>query len=179
MNLQNRLDQFRDDNPYDSDTQAKRLLATDDKELIIYTLALGLQTAKQRERHLQRDYIKNTGEVKQTERFVPRPGGTTGSVVVAKIKPSRRVQNATRQLILDTWHINGEMKLGDASGNDLAVAIKRERASQRGHGKNAEFYTGLKSRVDKNDIVRQKWDEQSTRVEIEKVYGEFRQTEAA
>ncbi len=40
MNLQAKLEQFREDNPYDVDTQAKRLLATDDKPLILHVLAL-------------------------------------------------------------------------------------------------------------------------------------------
>ena len=174
MNLQNKLDQFRDDNPYDVDTQAKRILAANDKELILYVLALGLATAKQRQRHLERSYIKNFGEAKQKERF--RPGPVTGSVI--RIKPSRRVQNATRALILDTWLINGEQKLGEATKNDLAVAIKRELASSAGHGKNAEFYGILQKPLETTERVHQRWDEKATNTEIEKVYGEFRTGEA-
>ena len=57
MDMSSRLDQFRDDNPYDVQTQAKRLLATGDKELILYALALGLVSAKSRQRHTERSYI--------------------------------------------------------------------------------------------------------------------------
>ncbi len=174
MNLQSKLDQFRTDNPYDVDTQAKRLLATGDKELLIYTLSLGLATAKQRQRHIERDYIKNIGEAPPTERLAP--GRTTGSV---KIVPSKRMQNAARTLILDVWRINGEQKLGDASGNDLTVAINREITSSVGHEKNAQFYRSLKKELNGTDQVRTKWDEKLVRDEIEKVYGEFRKGEAA
>jgi hypothetical protein len=174
MNLQNQLEQFRDDNPYDVDTQAKRLLATDDKPLILYALALGLTVAKHRQRHLDRDYIKNVGQAKEKERF--RPGRVTGSVV--PIKPSRKTQNATRALILSSWRINGDQPLGDATANDLSDAIKREMASANGHGKNAEFYTNLKAPLEGIERVHQHWDERTTKDEIEKVYGEFRTSEA-
>jgi hypothetical protein len=177
MNLQNRLDQFRSDNPYDNDTQAKRLLATDDKELILYVLALGLATAKQRQRHLERDFIKNRGQAPPRERFVP--GRTTGSVSVVKIKPSKRMQNAMQQLIVDVWKINGELPLGDATTNDLTVAETREQNSSIGHTKNAVFYGNLKKELTGSEIVRNKWSEQAIRSEIETVYGEFRSGEAA
>jgi hypothetical protein len=177
MNLQNRLQQFRDDNPYDIDTQAKRLLASDDKLLLLYVLALGLATAKQRQRHEERSYIKNVGFAKPQERLVPRPGGTTGSVVA--IKPTIKARNAMRELILNVWRINGEQRLGDATGNDLAIAIKREDASSVGHNKNAQFYGSLKQKTGNYERVSEHWNEDSVRREIEKVYGEFRKTEAA
>jgi hypothetical protein len=174
MNLQNKLDQFRADNPYDVDTQAKRLLASNDKPLILHVLALGLAVAKQRQRHVERSHIKNIGEARQKERFVPGP--VTGSIVV---KPSKATQNAMRSLILDVWRINGEMKLGDATSNDLQVAIKRERASQNGHAKNAELYFTLDKPINgTTDQVRQKWTEKTVRGAIKNVYGEFRTTEA-
>ncbi len=174
MNLQTRLEQFRNDNPYDVDTQAKRLLASGDKELLVYTLSLGLATAKQRQRHVERDYIKNIGEAPPKERLVP--GRTTGSV---KVVPSKRMQNAAKAFILDIWRINGEQKLGDATGNDLAVAINREVMSSVGHDKNATFYRKLKHELSDDDVVRDRWDEKTIRGEIENVYGEFRKSEAA
>lgn len=174
VNLQSRLEQFRNDNPYDVDTQAKRLLAGGDKDLLIYTLSLGLAAAKQRQRHVEREFIKNIGEAPPKERLVPGP--VTGSV---KIIPSKRTQNALIQLIADTWRVNGEQKLGDATGNDLAVAIKREMASSVGHEKNARFYGNLRKKLGKEEIVREQWDEKSIKAEIEKVYGEFRKEEAA
>lgn len=174
MNLQSKLDQFRSDNPYDIETQAKRLLASDDAELKLYVISLGLATAKQRQRHVEREYIKTIGEAPPKERLVPGP--VTGSV---KIVPSKKMQNAARQYILDIWRINGEVKLGDATGNDLAVAIKRESASRDGHEKNAQLYRNLKRTVGAEEIVRDRHDEQSIRAEIKKVYGEFRKSEAA
>lgn len=190
MNLQSRLDQFRSDNPYDSDTQAKRLLSAGNKdnlpkltelgldvELLIYVLSLGFTTAKHRERHFERDYMKNTGYAPQKEKL--KPGRTTGSVVRIKLKPSKRMENIRMQMLLDTWRINGEQKLGDATENDLAGAIKRENASMVGHGKNAEFYSGLKERVAGEEKVRDKWEEKDVRGKIEQVYGEFRKSEAA
>jgi hypothetical protein len=174
MNLQSRLEQFRSDNPYDVDTQAKRLLASGDKELLIYTLALGLAAARQRQRHIERDFIKNIGEAPPKERLLP--GRVTGSV---KIVPSKKSQNAMMQMILDVWRVNGEQKLGDAGSNDLADAIKRETASSIGHDKNAHFYRNLKKELRTDEIVRKRWDENSVRAEIEKVYGEFRKEEAA
>ena len=177
MDLSSRLDQFRDDNPYDMHTQAKRLLAAADQDLILYTLALGLATAKQRQRHTERAYIKNVGAAPPKERLVP--GRVTGAVKVVPMKPSRRMQNAIQQLISDVWRVNGEQKLGDCSGNDLAVAIDRETSSATGHSKNANFYRNLKEPMKSNDIVRNKWEEKALRAEIEKVYGEFRKEEAA
>ncbi len=174
MNLQSRLEQFRTDNPYDNDTQAKRLLAGGDQELILYVVALGLATAKQRQRHIERDYIKNIGEAPPKERLVPGP--VTGSV---KVIPSKKTQNAMRQMILDVWHVNGDQKLGDATGNDLALAIKREKQSSIGHDKNARLYSLLRKPMEDEDTVRECWDEKSVRTEIEKVYGEFRREEAA
>lgn len=179
MNLQNKLEQFRDDSPYDVATQAKRLLATKDEELILYVLALGLTTAKQRQRHVEREYIKSMGQSPPGERLVP--GRTTGSVKVVPIKHSKRIQNAMKQFIVDVWRIHGEQKLGDATGSDLSDAVKRETASAAGHGKNAQFYTALKERLMDNgsDTVRDKWNEKDVRDRIEHVYGEFRKTEAA
>jgi hypothetical protein len=177
VNIQSQLDQFRDDNPYDADTQAKRLLATDNQELILYVLSLGLATAKQRQRHQERAYIKNTGMVQPKERLVPRPGGATGSVI--KIKPTARARNAMRELVMNVWEINGQKRLGDANKNDLAVAIKRENASSIGHSKNAEFYGLLQSSLEDGEMVRQRFDDKAISTEIEKVYGEFRKSEAA
>lgn len=173
MNLQSKLDQFRLDNPYDVETQAKRLLASDDKDLILYILALGLNTAKQRQRHVERDFMKNIGEAPPKERLVP--GRVTGSV---KIVPSKKTTNAMQQLILDVWHV-GDIKLGDATGNDLAVAINREHQSSKGHQKNALFYQHIKKKVGEDEAVREQWDERTIRAEIENVYGEFRKQEAA
>ncbi len=177
MDLSSKLDQFRDDNPYDVQTQAKRLLAANDKELILYTLAMGLVAAKARQRHVERSYIKNVGAAPPKERLTPGP--VTGSVRVVPIKPSKRIQNAMQQLIADVWRVNGEQKLGDCSGNDLAVAISRETSSANGHSKNAEFYRHLKEPMKLTDTVRKTWEEKAIRAEIEKVYGEFRKEEAA
>lgn len=174
MNLQAKLEQFRDDNPYDCDTQAKRLLATDDKDLIIHVLALGLATAKQRQRHQERDYIKNIGEAPRRGKIVSGP--TTGSI---RVIPSRRMQNITKQLIFDVWRINGEQKLGDATRNDLALAISRETKSAEGHSKNSQFYTAIRTELGNEDTVRMKWDEKAIRAKIEDIYGEFRKSEAA
>jgi len=174
MNLSSKLDQFRDDNPYDCETQAKRLLATEDKELILHVLALGLATAKQRQRHIERDYIKNIGEAPFRGRVVTGP--VTGSI---RVKPSRRFQNVTRQLMVDVWRINGEIPLGDATANDLAVAITREDKSAEGHGKNAKFYRVLKEPMKGDDVVRKVWPEKEIRNRIEETYGEFRKSEAA
>jgi hypothetical protein len=179
MNLQAKLDQFRDDNPYDVNTQAKRLLATEDTELILHVLALGLATAKQRQRHQERDYIKNIGEAPQPHKVKIVPGLVTGSIKTVPLKPSKRMEQLTKQLIFDVWHINGEMKLGDASGNDLTVAINREKSSAQGHGKNATFYSAIKAELGQDEIVRMRWTEKSIRSKIEDVYGEFRKTEAA
>lgn len=175
MNLQARLDQFREDNPYDNNTQAKRLLAAEDIDLILHVLALGFATAKQRQRHQERDYIKNIGEA-------PRRGKIVSGAVVGSIKviPSKRMQNITKQLILDVWRINGEQKLGDATRNDLTTAINREDRSAEGHGKNATFYRAIREPMGVSDIVREKWkNEKAVREKIETVYGEFRKTEAA
>lgn len=178
MNLQHSLDQFRDDNPYDVNTQAKRLLASGDKELILYVLALGLATAKQRQRHQEREYIKNIGEAPQQKTKIVS-GRTTGSIKTIPIKPSKRIQNITRQLIFDVWRINGEQKLGDANANDLEVAINRETKSANGHNLNARFYIEIKTNLEKTETVREKWDEGMIRSKIEEIYGEFRKTEAA
>lgn len=177
MNLQAKLDQFRDDNPYDVSTQAKRLLATEDQDLILHVLALGLATAKQRQRHQERDYIKNIGEAPQLHRVVP--GRVTGSIKTIPIKPSKRMEQLTKQLIYDVWHVNGEMKLGDATANDLTVAINREKSSAQGHGKNATFYAAIRAGLEGDEIVRAKWTEKSIRAKIEETYGEFRKSEAA
>ena len=174
MNIQAKLDQFRSDNPYDIDTQAKRLLASGDQELLLYVLFLGLVTAKQRQRHVEREHIKNIGVAPPKERFAA--GRTTGSVTVV---PTKKTRNAMTQLILDVWQINGEKKLSDATGNDLAVAINRELASAKGHTKNSEFYTSLKKDLAPTEKVSDKWDEASVRKLIESVYGEFRKAEAA
>jgi len=176
--MSSRLDQFRDDNPYDVQTQAKRLLATGDKELILYALALGLVSAKSRQRHTERSYIKNIGAAPPQERLVP--GRVTGSVKVVPIKPSKKLRNAIQSLIVDVWRVNGEQKLGDCSGNDLSIAITRETSSASGHTKNAAFYASLKSKMDDpKTTVRNVWGEKEVRSEIEKVYGEFRKEEAA
>jgi hypothetical protein len=174
MNLQAKLDQFRTDNPYDVETQAKRLLVSEDKELVLYTLQLGLATARQRQRHQERDYIKNVGEAPPKERLVP--GRTTGSV---KVIPTKKTRNAMNQFILDVWRVNGKQKLGDANTNDLATAISREKSSSAGHDKNAKLYTKLKTEMSANQIVREAWDESGVRGVIEEVYGEFRKQEAA
>jgi hypothetical protein len=174
MNPQTKLDQFRDDNPYDIETQAKRLLASEDKELILHVLALGLATAKQRQRHQERDYIKNVGEAPQCGRVVS--GRTTGSI---KIMPSKRMQNISRQLIIDVWRINGEIPLGDATANDLATAINRESKSAEGHAKNASFYTTIKEPLGSTEKVRERWNDKSIKPQIETIYGEFRKSEAA
>lgn len=180
MNLQSKLDQFRSDNPYDVDTQAKRLLATNDKELILYVLALGLATAKQRQRHYERDYMKNVGEAppRERERFIPGP--VTGSVKVIKIKPGKREENARRQLIMDTWMV-GEKRMADCNSHDMIAAIKREEASEKGHAKNKTLYTKANARLAQNgkEKMGEKWDEKSIRALIEEVYGEFRTQEVA
>jgi hypothetical protein len=89
------------------------------------------------------------------------------------------MQNVTRQMILDVWRVNGEQSLGDATANDLTVAINRENNSAEGHSKNSLFYNGLKEGIRGAETVRTKWSEKSVRAKIEEVYGEFRKTEAA
>jgi hypothetical protein len=62
------------------------------------------------------------------------------------------------------------------------VAIKREQASCDGLGKNIEFYGILVTKMDEKNVtarVDQIWSEPRARVEIEKVYGEFRKSAAA
>lgn len=172
MNIQSKLEQFRSDNPYDFETQATRLLAFDDKELILHVLALGFATAKQRANHLERDHIKNTGEPPQ-ERF--RPGRTTGAAV--KVTHSKKIRNAIQRLILDTWMV-ADKPLGDATGNDLQVAIASAKASANGQLKNAKFYGNLKTRTGAKDKVRSHWSETDIRNEIENVFGEFRKEAA-
>jgi hypothetical protein len=174
MNMQSKIEQFCTDNPYDVDTQAKRLFAGDDKKLILYVLALGLTMARARRRHAERDFMKNVGHAPPQERLVP--GRVSGSV---KVIPSRKTRNAMQQMLLDVWRVNGEQKLGDATGNDLSVAIKRELTSSAGHEKNAQFYAGLKKELGPTDSVRDRWDENALRNQIEQVYGEFRKSEAA
>jgi hypothetical protein len=177
MNIQYRLEQFLDDNPYDADTQAKRLMASDDADLIRYAIALGLTTAKARQRQSERDYIKNTGYAMERERLVP--GRVTGSVVVKKIPRGKRGQNALRLLICDAWMI-GDKMLGDATIADLSGAIAREVASAHGHTKNVDFYTAIKSRMTPDGgLLRKQLSEDAIRKEIESVYGEFRTREAA
>lgn len=176
MNLQSKLDQFRNDNPYDNDTQAKRLLAGGDKELTLYVLALGLSTAKQRQRHYERDFIKNVGAAPLKERFVPGP--TTGSII--RVKPGKRQENARKQLILDVWIVNGDKSFGKCNWHDLGAAIKREDATRNGLALNIQLYKGVQQTLkpDGSDLVDQKWNEKTIRDEIEKVYGEFRTGEA-
>lgn len=177
MNLTNRLEQFRTDNPYDAQTQSKRLLASNDKELILYVLQLGFALAKQRQRHDDRQYIKNTGHANAKEKMTISRGRVTGSVV---IKPSRKTFNAMQKLIVDVWTINGEQKLGDATAANLGEAVQREMISSDGHRKNAEFYNILrKPLMGTSQIVRDQWTDETMRPEIERVYGEFRKSEAA
>ena len=176
MKLSNRLENFRADNPFDVGTQAKRLLATKDDKLIMYVLELGLTLAKSRQRHEDRSHMKETGYAKSKEKLIIRPGRVTGSVI---IKPGRRTQNAIQQLVLDTWRINGEQKLGDATAADLGDAIKRENVSANGHKKNAEFYDIIRKPLKGDNIVRSQWNDDTLRPKIEAVYGEFRQGEAA
>jgi len=177
MNIQMKLEQFRDDNPYNSETQAKRLLASNDTELILYVLALGLQTAKQRERHQQREYIKNVGETPPRQRVTP--GRVTGSVKITPIKPSKKTTDALKELIADVWMV-GDKQLGDCTEEDLSNAIKRENASSIGHAKNKALYVSLKKPLDgTQQCIRMKWNEKDIRQEIEKIYGEFRRGEAA
>jgi hypothetical protein len=168
VDVRSKLDQFRSDYPFDVQTQARRLASSGDDDLIVYVLALGLQMALQRQRHMERSVIKNTGMAPQRERF--------GSI---KIVPSKKARNAMRQMILDVWRINGGMALGDATGNDLAIAIDREEKSANGHTRNAKLYRILKAEIGPNETVRSKWDENSIRDQIENVYGEFRQAEVA
>ena len=108
-----------------------------------------------------------------------RPGRVTGAVKVVDIKPSKRIQNLTQQLIYDVWRVNGDQKLGDCTDNDLAVAIVQETVSAGGHAKNATFYSNLKEPMKSKETVRTVWKEKTVRAEIEKVYGEFRKEEAA
>jgi hypothetical protein len=195
MNLQNKLDQFRDDNPYDYHTQAKRLLAKGDNELILYVLALGFATAKQRQRHLERDIIKNTGQAPPLERLVagkpiipPTPAGkkpqtiisgrASGTVTPIKIE-RKHVQNALERLIGETWEV-GSKKLNDCNGNDLKNAEDRAEASANGQMKNKAFYANLRAAgVDNKTTVGAKLSNDQLRQHIEKVYGEFRTKEAA
>ena len=178
MNLQAELDQFRDDNSYDVETQAKRLLATNNTKLLLYVLALGLVAAKQRQRHQEREFIKNVGAAPQ-ERLIP--GRVTGSVVSIKPITSRRRQNAMQQYIADVWMV-GEKRLGDCNHSDLAVARARERASADGHNRNDQLYGIFQTKLDPKDnriTHRQRWDEKEVRGAIEKVYGEFRKSPEA
>lgn len=176
MSLATRLENFRADNPYDVATQAKRLLAKDDKELLFYVVELGLKYAKQRQQHEARQYIKETGFTRATERMIVSPGRVTGSVV---IKTSKRTRNAIRQLILDVWRINGDQRLGDANAAQLGEAINREETSIVGHGKNVTFYKAVMAALEPNETVRQRWTDDTLRPQIEAVYGEFRTSEIA
>lgn len=178
MNIQAKLDQFREDNPYDIETQAKRLLANDDRALLLYVVAMGLTAAKQQQRHYERNFIKNTGIAPQRERLVP--GRVTGSVISIKVAPTEKARNAARQLIAEVWHC-GDKALGTTNAIDMAQAIKRETASSLGHQKNAQFYGLLKEGLnpDGSDTVSMRYTEKALRGTIERVYGEFRKTEAA
>ncbi len=178
MNIQAKLDQFRDDNPYDIETQAKRLLAANDKELVLFVVSIGLATAKQRQRHYERDYIKNTGTTPPRERLIP--GRVTGSIISIKAKQTDRAKNAARQLIADIWHC-GDKPLGTTNAIDMAEAMKRETQSSLGHQKNAQFYGLLRNGLnpDGSDTIAMRYTEKALRSTIERVYGEFRKSEAA
>jgi len=178
MNLRTKLEQFRSDNPFDVGTQAKRLVAANEKELLLYVVTMGLMSAKQQQRHYERDFIKNVGHAPLRELLVP--GRVTGSVVVKKMNPTERARNAARQLIADIWHC-GDKTLGTTTAIDMAEAIRRENSSSIGHQKNAEFYRILKNglKPDGSDTVAMKYTEKSLRGIIESVYGEFRKAEAA
>lgn len=172
-----KLQNFRDDNPYDIATQAKRLLAAKDDDLIRYVIELGLTMARQRDRHEERRHIKETGFTRPLQKVVMSKGKTTGSIIV---KMGKKTRNAAQSLILDVWRINGDLPLGDATAADLGEAIIKEEKSLVGHAKNKQLYQIMQKPIEgTSSPVRSHWTDNTLRPEIEEIYGEFRTSAAA
>lgn len=148
-----KLEAFREANPVDARTQAIIMLdVLGDRDLIIYTLMLGIITARQRKRHVERSFIKVHAEA-------PQP--------LQRIKPSPKIV----KLILDTWMLNGQ-RLGDATSADLSAAISQGEKNIIGINKNNEFYAKLQTKLtDETQRVRDKWTEKTVAKAIEEVYG--------
>lgn len=122
-----------------------------EKALALYVMQVGVETLAAKRRRSDRQELRST-VVKDD--FVKRPGGPAYSV-----KPSRRSMDRLGKVVADFFHRwkIGALDLGDATREDLLAEANKERASSKGHLRNAVFYEKLAEPMEPGQRTRDYW----------------------
>ena len=120
------------------------------KPLAIYVITVGLDKLKARRRATNRREIRR--EVKPEF----KQGKTYGSVVLTPQAKKRLSDSAQRLFGKDGWDI-GDLNIGYFTREDLLAQASKERASAKGHIRNARFYEALAEPMKPGQIVKDYW----------------------
>lgn len=105
------------------------------KPLAIYCIGLGVERSRAVERRSTRRELKR--EIKP--RF--QRGKVTGSAVFTPATKKRVVELSAR--VFTEWKIDAHITLGNATREELLAKAANERASSKGHIRNAMFYEAI------------------------------------
>ena len=120
-------------------------------KLAVYVISVGLEHLASRNRATTRRTMRNAVIKPQ---FSQRQGGVTGSVTISK-RSQRKLEAAARDLFL-TWRV-GSMALGEMTKEALLTEASNERASAKGHLRNAVFYEALAHPMQSGETVKAYW----------------------
>ncbi len=131
------------------------------KPLAVYAISVGLDKIKSRRRAANRREIRR--EVKPEF----KAGKTFGSVVLTPQSKKRLTDGAQRLFGKDGWDI-GDLNIGYFTREDLLAQASKERASAKGHVRNARFYEALAEPMKPGQLVKDYWKpETATKVKEE------------
>jgi hypothetical protein len=120
------------------------------KTLALYVLAVGLEHLKARKRATNRREIRR--EIKPEF----KRGKTYGSVEFTPRSKKLLFESTQRLFGKDGWNI-GDLNLGGFTREGLLELAARERASAKGHIRNAQFYEALADPMKPGQLVKEYW----------------------
>ena len=125
-------------------------------ELLEFVVLIGVDNLAAKNRATKRRSLR----VKVKPGFVKAPRAAYGRVTMSKRSKARLVA-ATEQLFTG-WSINATITLGGATKEDLLVQAAAERASAKGHIRNAVFYETLAEPLAPGQRVAEYWKDLKT-----------------
>jgi hypothetical protein len=120
------------------------------KSLALYMLEIAVTHLKARKRATNRRSLRR---VVQPE-F--KKSGVTGRIVLTQRAKKRLTENTRSLFGKDGWDI-GEINIGAFTREDLLAQAAKERASAKGHIRNAQFYEALAEPMKPGEVVRDHW----------------------
>ena len=127
------------------------------KDVVLYVLQIGVEHLAARRRATNR---RNLRSAVVNPKFVTKHKGAASYVKLSK-KSEINLLKAT-QTLFDDWKIDAHISLGNATREELLEKASAERASAKGHLRNAEFYERLAEPMQPGQRVRDYWTSPKT-----------------